>query len=377
MRPRASFVVFVLPLLAAGCTSDLNAPSNYKIPEGAESTGPGPIALECGEVPRGAVAANYSHTPTAMGGDESYTFESPDLPDGLVIDAATGAITGNPTTAGTFDFTVNVVDTAGGMGSQMCTVEISERLGVDLDAALLADQPYCLTGGSLLDFIVPGTGDGSPIVCEHSAGSGNGRRPDGISVNAEACTIEGTLQETRFGTYVFVMRGEQNGVSVHMPYCVTQDNADFAYDVSADHSGLTDAALVPIGRRFNPNASFSVGEDGDPLFNVIDAAACGANSCFFGFSFGINSSPFDADTFALPNRSLVYDDMMAPIGFTHGLQIDGPEVSEEFKTRPWVVNISLDYCLSENDVDCEGAGNTVANGDGHLELGIIMVPEAP
>ena len=50
-------------------------------------------------------------------------------------------------------------------------------------------------------------------------------------------------------------------------------------------------------------------------------------------------------------------------------------VPEPFTDRAWVVNVALDYCLAEDDMTCDGAQNTQNNGDGHLELGIIMVPQ--
>lgn len=379
MRPRASYLVLV-PLIAAGCTSDLNAPSNYELPDGTTGPGPTPVAIECGEVPTGAVAADYSWAPIAMEGDGTYTFDAPDLPEGLAIDPATGAVTGNPTTAGTFDVTINVTDGAGAMATQTCQVQVNERIGVDLDAALLAEMPYCLSGSqSLLDFVVEGTGDGSPITCDHADGNGDGELPAGITVDAEGCTLSGTITETRLGTYVFVMRGTQSGVSVHMPYCVTQDEIDFAYDVSMTHSGIDPATLVPIGRTFDPGQSIHVGATGDPLFRIVDPDSCGMNSCFFGFAFGINPSPFDASTFDVPQatRTLLYDEGMPPrpIGFQHEIVLDGPPVPDEFRDRAWVVNIALDYCLADNGNDCDGAGATQANGDGNLQVGIIMVPE--
>lgn len=378
MTRRVLHLVLV-PVVVAGCTSDLNAPSNYELPEGSTGPEPMPVAIECGDVPTGAVAADYSFTPMASEGDGDYTFASPDLPDGLVIDAATGEISGNPTTAGMYDVTIEVTDGAGSMGTQTCQVQVNERIGADLDAALLADgMPYCLSGSqSLLDFIVEGTGDGSPITCDHRDGSGDGNLPAGITIDPEDCTLDGTLSEDRFGTYVFVMRGTQSGVSVHMPFCVTQDEPDFAYDVAMTHDGIDPGVLVPIGRTFDADQMLHVGATGDPLFTITDPASCGTNSCYFGFSYGINGSPFDADTFALPNRSLVYDpgDPSRPIGFQHEIELEGPQVSEEFRDRPWVVNISLDYCLADNPDDCDGAGATQQNGDGELELGIIMVPE--
>ena len=58
----------------------------------------------------------YSSAITASGGTAPYTFalNSGSLPGGLSLNPTTGAITGTPTTAGAFTFTVKVTDSTGG-----------------------------------------------------------------------------------------------------------------------------------------------------------------------------------------------------------------------------------------------------------------------
>jgi hypothetical protein len=375
MSLRAPIVLGCLATLV-GCTSDLNAPSNYLLPDGPDTDG-GDVALLCDTIPTAAVQANFSYSLELAADEErTLTYTAEGLPDGLQIDPDSGEITGQPTTEGMFSFTVTATAEEGETGTAMCDVDVAARLGLDLDAALLVAQPFCLQPNeSLLDYLVPGTGDTTAVTCDHIVGSGNGNLPAGLTVNPDTCVAEGNLAETRFGTYVFAMRGQQSGVDVYMPYCATQGTANFAYDVSSVHSGEDPGTLVPIGRTYDPAAPLSVGEPGNPVFTIIDEASCGANSCFFGFSFGINASPFDAATFGLPNRDLVRDMTDRPIGFTHELTIGGAPVAAEFVDRPWVVNVSLDYCLAPDDMTCDGAANTQQNGDGHLELGVIMVPQ--
>jgi hypothetical protein len=236
------------------------------------------------------------------------------------------------------------------------------------------DPAFCITGrGSLLDLVPDGSGDGSPIQCSHEAGAGNGLLPNGIAIDPDTCQMTGTLQESRYGTWAFIVRGEQNGAEMFAPYCVTQDVPPFAYAVAVEGTGLL-GPTGPIVRVFDPEAALQVGERGDPRITITDPTSCGPDACFFGFSFALVGSAFDADTFDLPDRVLVYDAANAPIGFSHGLSVGGPAVDEAFRTRPWVQHVGLDYCLSSASEDCDGPMDVVGNGDGHIELSILMVP---
>src|ERR1022692_2061521 len=63
----------------------------------------------------GQVGVPYSSALVASGGNTPYTFSiiSGSLPPGLTLDTTTGAITGTPTTAGTFPYVAQVKDAAG------------------------------------------------------------------------------------------------------------------------------------------------------------------------------------------------------------------------------------------------------------------------
>jgi hypothetical protein len=239
---------------------------------------------------------------------------------------------------------------------------------------------------TLQDVVVDGTGDGSPITCTWDSGTGDGRAPAGISVGRDSCAIEGTVEEDRFGTWVFIVRGEQSGASVHVPYCVTNDESS-GYEVTVEHSGLgdmgIDGTLIPIVRRFNPNAAIDFGGGGDPRFEIIDQDACG-NACFFGYQYIISvGSPFVGAPDLNPAMLLTDETTDQPIGFFHSLLWARPNaVEDEFKTRPWAATVDLAYCIAdsegdpddENDGPCEGP-QIGPNAGARFEASILMIPE--
>src|ERR1017187_3709252 len=156
---------------------------------------PAPPTLAC-PTATGTVGVAYSSALVATGGVPPYTFSitSGSLPAGLTLNPSTGAITGTPTTAGTFTFTAQVVDSRGnaaGTTSTSCTIVISPppivltcptstgQVGVAYSSALVA------TGG------VP------PYTFSITSGS----LPTGLTLNPSTGAITGT--PTTAGTFTF------------------------------------------------------------------------------------------------------------------------------------------------------------------------------
>ena len=373
---RLTALVLSSCVLAVGCTDDLTAPYNYQLGTDTDATTGDPLMIECSDLGSAAVGATYMRTITASGGEEPYNFSAPVVPAGLMLDQQ-GNLSGVPAMVGSNTIDVTVSDANGATAMASCPLDVGPQLAVTplaLDAV-----PYCLTGAdTLLNYVAPGTGDGSPIVCSTPGGSGNGKLPAGISVNPDTCAIEGTTNETRLGTWAFVVTGTQSGAEVFMPYCVTQaTQAAGTFDIVVDHTGMTGQTLVPLMRTFNPNAATMVG-DGvmDPLFTITDMGSCGMNTCAYGYNYFINASPFDAMNGIGIDSALLLDAMDRPIGFTHTFTIGGPMVADEFKTRPWVVNLDWDYCLADTTPEC--ADDQIGpNANGFLEFSVIMVPMPP
>lgn len=78
-------------------------------------------------LPDGTVGSVYNSSVTASGGTAPYTYtvSSGALPSGLSLNASSGQITGTPTVAGTYSFTINATDTASNTGVRGYSVVIS------------------------------------------------------------------------------------------------------------------------------------------------------------------------------------------------------------------------------------------------------------
>lgn len=78
-------------------------------------------------LPDGIVGVLYSQVITASGGAAPYTFTvtAGSLPPGLALDPTTGVLSGTPTTAGPYNFTITATDMNGCLGSRNYTLLIN------------------------------------------------------------------------------------------------------------------------------------------------------------------------------------------------------------------------------------------------------------
>jgi len=145
-----------------------------------------PLTITSTSLPAGSINTSYNATLTASGGTTPYTWSvsSGQLPVGITL-ASSGAISGTPTTAGSYGFTLQAADSAGHQTSQAYTVSIGSptgSLGIltnDLHLAYI-NQPY--------DAVLTASGGLAPYLWSVSSG----QLPAGLSLNTITGHISGT-----------------------------------------------------------------------------------------------------------------------------------------------------------------------------------------
>lgn len=331
------------------------------------------ITLDCSDIPATAERATFGYTAVPMGGSGScdaeglcsgFTWSATGLPMGLALDPLTGRISGVPEEQGTFPITIDAVDNEfTGTDSTSCDLVVNEALNVD---TIRDEARHCLALGSDVNDFVEG-GDGTPFVCDFQDrdpmqdscpyGDGNGVLPDGIAMNTDggACAHSGTVTETAYGTWVWVVEMTQSDYSIYVPFCASQETPGM-HTVTVDYAAAaTSDGLEPALVDFTPGVNSSFGGSQDPFFTVEGNGLCATNGCnFFGFNFGVTCSPLDGP-FSLNPGQKTSDMAGEDTGFTHEMSGDFPAASATFEERPWVANWAIDYCNSANAGDCMDA----------------------
>lgn len=153
------------------------------------------LSLGSPALPNGTIGVAYNSTPAATGGTAPITWSitAGALPPGLSLNAATGAIAGTPTTAGTYNFTLQLKDSSSPAqtASAQATIIINSPLSVTIPVL-----PNAILN-VLYSTTLKTTGAVGPLTWSISAGS----LPTGLTLNATTGVITGTPTVTGLATF--------------------------------------------------------------------------------------------------------------------------------------------------------------------------------
>ncbi|MBT2226559.1 S-layer family protein [Nonomuraea sp. NEAU-A123] len=146
--------------------------------------------------PAGQVGIAYSDQLTMSGGTGPFVWSVSvgSLPPGLTLNAATGLLSGTPTTAGSYPFTVKVTDANNQFDTRAATLVIAAS-----PTLTFPPPPAGQVGVAYSDQLTMSGGTG-PFVWSVSVGS----LPPGLTLNAATGLLSGT--PTTGGSYPFTVR---------------------------------------------------------------------------------------------------------------------------------------------------------------------------
>jgi hypothetical protein len=144
--------------------------------------------------PAGRVGVAYTDTLTATGGTAPYTWSvnAGSLPPGITLTSA-GVLAGTPTTAGSYPFTVNVIDQNSGIATASITLVVNASLTLTFAA-----PPAGQVGVAYTDTLTA-AGGATPYTWSVSAGS----LPAGLTLTTSTGVVAGT--PTTAGTFSFTV----------------------------------------------------------------------------------------------------------------------------------------------------------------------------
>jgi len=154
------------------------------------------------------VGVAYTQAFAATGGIPPYTWSisAGAAPTGLTLNASTGSLTGTPTAAGTFNFTLQVADSAAHTATKAFTISM---------AAALTITPTTLPSATV----------GIPYSQRLTAGTGTftwsstGTLPGGITLNPNTGALSGTPTAT--GTFTFTVSVTGGGQTATQSFTIT------------------------------------------------------------------------------------------------------------------------------------------------------------
>jgi len=170
------------------------------------------LAITTATLPTPVLTQAYSQTVAASGGTAPVTFaiSAGGLPAGLSLNSSTGVITGTPTAAGAYSFTVRGTDANSVTAIQAYTGTIAAALTI---TTTTLPTPVLNTAYSQT---VSTSGGAAPVTFSVSAGS----LPTGLSLNSSTGAITGA--PTAAGTYSFTIEAtDNNSVAVTQAYTGT------------------------------------------------------------------------------------------------------------------------------------------------------------
>ncbi|MFZ3265575.1 MAG: putative Ig domain-containing protein [Terriglobales bacterium] len=188
-----------------------------------------PLQIITSALATGVISTAYSDQFAATGGIQPYTWSifAGNLPPGLLLNTSTGAITGAPTSMGTFNFTAKVTDSSSPSGS------VTANLSITVDAGLTITTTSLPSGSVGTQY--PGTVSAAGGIEPYTWSIISGNLPPGLSAGNNNDMLSFSGQPTTAGTYNFTVQvsdSEPSPASLNGNFTIVINNTPVGYTVS-------------------------------------------------------------------------------------------------------------------------------------------------
>lgn len=211
---------------------------------------PAQLSVTTESLPAGSVGSNYSASVTAVGGRQPYlwTIAQNSLPPGLTLSSSSGTISGIPTTAGDFPFTVRVNDADSRAFNKPLSINVS------IGTLRISDvAPVQITRGAAFSLQMVASGGISPYLWSIVTGA----LPSGLGINGATGLISGTPVVSGSFTASIAVR-DQNGQQATNSIQITVTEPANAPVIVSVKFKVPKRKLIVIADRLDPQASLLV-----------------------------------------------------------------------------------------------------------------------
>ena len=210
-----------------------------------------------GALPAGVVNTAYSQAVTVSGGTSPYGYSlSGVLPMGLSLTPATGAITGTPTAAGSYSFSISATDANNATSSAAFTIAIAPP------AATFTFSP----SGGALQQAMAGEAYSQQITATGGVGTtiyslASGALPNGLVLNISTGQLTGPLAADAQGDYSFSIQARDSNGST--------GTAAYTLKVDAQAVTVANQTIDVPGGSTPPDVYLNRGATGGPFTGAV------------------------------------------------------------------------------------------------------------
>jgi uncharacterized protein YhjY with autotransporter beta-barrel domain len=249
------------------------------------------ISLTPVSLPGGAIGVSYTASISASGGIGSYayTISAGALPTGVSLNSSSGALSGTPTAAGSFNFTVRASDANSFAGTRAYTVAVGVPTLTLTPASLPAaavSVPYSVT------FSAAGG------TASYSYARTSGVLPSGITLNPGTGVLAGTTVQA--GSFPITVRATDSSTGAGAPFTV---QSSYTLTVAAPSISLTPSSIAGGTVAINYSAAISAIGGAAPYVYSLTSGALPAGVTLNASTGALSGTPSAAGTFSFTLRA--------------------------------------------------------------------------